>query len=67
MLHFAGMTGLIAESAEDYVELVCELATDLDALCALRKTMRDVMQKTVCDGRRFARSLETVYRGMWRR
>ncbi|MBL8814991.1 MAG: tetratricopeptide repeat protein [Planctomyces sp.] len=67
MLHFAGMHGLVADSPEDYVELLAELSTDLDALCALRKALRTDMTHTVCDGHRFVRSLETAMRGMWKR
>jgi predicted O-linked N-acetylglucosamine transferase (SPINDLY family) len=50
------------------VRTAAGLAADLPALCALRATLRQQLQKSVLmDAGRFARNVETAYRAMWRR
>ncbi len=66
-LHQIGQASLVATSLDDYVQLVASLAMDVPRLCHLRRSMRQQMIETVCDGVRFSRDLESIYRGMWRR
>jgi predicted O-linked N-acetylglucosamine transferase (SPINDLY family) len=58
----------IAKSPHDYVARAARMAGDLDALRALRASMRDRMRSSVLlDGARFTRQLEAAYRAMWHR
>lgn len=62
-----GLPELIARTAEEYVQLACDLATDLSRLAALRSTLRERMAASpLTDGPRFARNVEQAYREMWR-
>jgi predicted O-linked N-acetylglucosamine transferase (SPINDLY family) len=62
-----GLPELIAQSAEEYVRLVAALAGDLPRLAELRRTLRPRMSASpLCDGQRFARSIEAAFRAMWR-
>ena len=64
----AGLPELIAADAEEYLDIACGLASDLDRLAALRRTLRPRMAASPsCDGRRFTRDLEAAYRRLWRR
>jgi protein O-GlcNAc transferase len=68
ILSNAGLPGLAARNFDDYVRAAAGLAADLPALCALRATLRQQLQKSVLmDAGRFARNVETAYRAMWRR
>ena len=59
---------LIAESAEQFVDIVVRLAGDLPRLAMLRATLRDRMQASpLMDAPRFTRNIEAAYRTMWRR
>ncbi len=62
-----GLTELITDSPEEYVSAAAELAGDLSRLADLRAGLRRRMSASpLCDANRFARDLETAYRGMWR-
>ena len=64
----AGLPELFAHTEEDYVRIARELAGNLPRLTALRRTLRSRMESSVLmDAPRFARSIETAYRTMWRR
>ncbi|MCC7017488.1 MAG: tetratricopeptide repeat protein [Rhodospirillales bacterium] len=63
----AGHPELIAGDADGYVAIARRLASDLDALAALRAALRPRMAASpVCDGAAYARNLESAYRAMWR-
>ncbi len=66
-LHFCGLNELIAGDADEYLEIVTSLVSDRDRLNELRSTSRSRLQAAFCDGARFGRDLESVYRAMWRR
>jgi protein O-GlcNAc transferase len=67
VLSAAGLADLIAQSAEEYVAKAISLADDPERLARLRGGLREQMaQSPLCDGARFARSLEAAYREMWR-
>jgi predicted O-linked N-acetylglucosamine transferase (SPINDLY family) len=67
ILTTTGLTSLIAETEEDYVEIATRLAGDLDALADLRAGLRESMRASpLCDAARFARAIERAYRELWR-
>jgi predicted O-linked N-acetylglucosamine transferase (SPINDLY family) len=63
-----GLTDLVAETSEAYIEKAVALANDLDRLTALRSGLRGRMRASpLCDAQGFARDMEAAYRDMWRR
>ncbi|HEY8746403.1 MAG TPA: tetratricopeptide repeat protein [Tepidisphaeraceae bacterium] len=67
ILSNVGLTELIADSKERYVQIGVELAGDLSRLAELRSTMRDRMSRSaLMDGAGFARDVEREYREMWK-
>ncbi len=61
-----GLSHLIAESADDYIRIAKNLATNLPDLAKLRSTLRDRLQRSpLCDEPRFTRDLEAAYRTVW--
>jgi hypothetical protein len=63
-----GLAELIAETPQQYVRVVAELAADLPRLEALRASLRQRMEQSpLMDSRRFVRGLEASYRQMWQR
>jgi predicted O-linked N-acetylglucosamine transferase (SPINDLY family) len=62
-----GRTEWVARDAENYVQIAASLAADSDRLVALRREQRARMAASpLCDGPRFARNLEEIYRTIWR-
>jgi predicted O-linked N-acetylglucosamine transferase (SPINDLY family) len=67
LLTAAGLGALVAPSDAAFVKVASVLAGDLDRLAALRAGLRaQVTASPLCDGVRFARSLETLWRALWR-
>jgi protein O-GlcNAc transferase len=63
-----GLTGTIARTFDEYVELAVSLAADLPMLTSLRATLRDRMAASpLCDGHRFAENLMRLLRDVWLR
>jgi predicted O-linked N-acetylglucosamine transferase (SPINDLY family) len=61
-----GLTELVADSVQAYVELAAKLASNHEALRTLRQTLRRRMAESVlCDAPGFARNVEAVFRQMW--
>jgi predicted O-linked N-acetylglucosamine transferase (SPINDLY family) len=68
LLHTVGLPELIAESPERYVQIAADLAGDLPRLAELRRTLRGRMSACpLCDQPKFARSVESAFRAMWRK
>lgn len=66
LLSCIGLTELISESTEKYVEKAIQLAGDLNRLQELRANLRSIMMKLpLMDSRGFTSSLEQAYRQMW--
>ncbi len=66
LLTAVGLTDLIAETSDGYIETAAGLAKNIDRLKALRKDLRPRMAASpLCDGETFARSMEAAYRDMW--
>jgi protein O-GlcNAc transferase len=62
-----GLPDLIANTAEQYVQLVVSLCNDLPRLANMRQTLRQrMLDSPLCDAARFTRDIETYYRQMWR-
>ncbi len=66
ILHNLGLTELIAQTDDEFVQIAAQLAGDLNRLGDLRSTMRRRLEQSpLMDGPRFARNMEAVYRQMW--
>lgn len=62
----AGLSDLIAESIDEYIEKVVNLAADESSLAEMRRKLRsDVSFTSLCDSSQFALSVEAAYRNMW--
>jgi protein O-GlcNAc transferase len=63
-----GLTDLIADSVEAYVEMAVALAGNPARLTDLRHSLRPRMAaSSLCDAAGFARKVEDAYRAMWAR
>jgi predicted O-linked N-acetylglucosamine transferase (SPINDLY family) len=63
-----GLSELVAQRREDYVQTAATLAQDRDRLDALRKGLRTRLRASpLMDGPGLARRLESAYRTMWHR
>ena len=68
ILSTMGLSEWIATSPEDYVRRAVRLACTPETIAQLRRSLRDRMTASpLTDEVRFARSLEQIYRQMWRR
>jgi len=66
MLTNVGLTGMIADSVEEYVTIAIELAQDLERLNTLRRGLRDrMLSSPLTDAGRFTRHLEDRLRQVW--
>ncbi len=67
LLDAAGLSSMIASSADDYVMRAVELARNEALLAGLRQSLRGMVEKSrLLDARRYTRNLERFYRAMWR-
>ena len=68
LLSNVGLSELIAESSEGYIQKAVHLANDVERLQDLRAHLRPTMDRSsLTDAMGFTRSLEGVYRTMWER
>lgn len=68
VLNAIEMPELVTHSLSEYEELAFKLASDKDALKAVREKLREKIQtSSLFDTDRFARHLEWAYTEMWRR
>jgi predicted O-linked N-acetylglucosamine transferase (SPINDLY family) len=62
-----GLTDFVAPSADAFVERAVAMAGDLARLAQLRVTLRDrVARSPLCDGAAYARSIESLWRSLWK-
>jgi protein O-GlcNAc transferase len=62
-----GLTDLVANSVEEYVEIALALADNPERLDDLRRSLRPrLAASSLCDGPAFARKIEAAFRQMWR-
>jgi predicted O-linked N-acetylglucosamine transferase (SPINDLY family) len=67
ILRTVGLTGLIADSPQAFIEVAAALADDRTGLAKLRAGMRARVEKSpLCDGQQMAAKLERAIREMWR-
>jgi predicted O-linked N-acetylglucosamine transferase (SPINDLY family) len=63
-----GLTDLIAESPEQYLEIAARWTTDPQRLAAWRTGARELLRGSrLLDGAAFTRDLEDAYEGLWAR
>jgi len=68
MLHRLGLEELIADSAEDYLARACAIADQVEVWRGRRAAIRAALEASpLCQGKRWARHLERLYRAVWRR
>ncbi len=68
MLHALDMTELIADSDESYVDIAVRTARDAARWWARRPAIRARLTASpLCDGARWARQSERLFRAVWRR
>ncbi len=66
-LHAAGYGDLVAQTREGMIDKASALASDVDSLSVMRRSMRDqVRSSPLCDGQRFAKGFEKSIRQAWR-
>jgi protein O-GlcNAc transferase len=66
LLSNLGLPDLIAHSAEEYVHIAANLASDVARLGHLRARLRERMLRSpLMDAPRFARNIEAAYQVMW--
>jgi predicted O-linked N-acetylglucosamine transferase (SPINDLY family) len=62
-----GLTDLVAQSDEEFVEIALEWSGDLPRLTALRQTLRErMMNSPLADAGRFARAIESAFLEAWK-
>ena len=67
LLTNAGLTDLIAATADDYIRIAMQLASDVRRLTRLRSGLRDRLKTSpLMDASSYARAMEQAFRGMWR-
>jgi predicted O-linked N-acetylglucosamine transferase (SPINDLY family) len=68
ILSRVGLETLAAATPDDYVARACALAQDPEGIEKLRASLRPrMMASPLCNGKAFARAVESAYRKMWRR
>jgi FkbM family methyltransferase len=64
----AGMPELVVNNWDDYRARVLELASDVESLSTIRRSLRQILlQSPVCDGPRFAKHFTKAMRAVWQR
>lgn len=65
LLSAVGLAELAASGIDSYVALAIDLASDVERMALLRRTMRErVLASVLCDGRSFADRFESAVRAM---
>jgi len=68
MLHAIGLERLIATSAEQYIAIALNAAGEVNDWRGRRGEIRATLARSrLCQGQRWTRHLERLYRAMWRR
>jgi protein O-GlcNAc transferase len=66
LLSNLGMPDLIAQTSEQFVQIACELAGDLNRLAELRAALRGRLESSpLMDAPGYTRDIENAYREMW--
>lgn len=68
ILRSVGLSELVAQTENEYLELAVQLAKNRERLARYRRDLRNMMlNSTLLDAATFTRNLEQAYRTMWRR
>lgn len=68
LLHNAGLSELVADTFDGYVECAVGLAQDTELLAALHTAVPRMMRASpLMDGRRYVRDMEAAYEMIWER
>ncbi len=68
LLNNVGLSELVAQTPQQYVQIAVDLVNDLPRLTRLRKELRERFQQSaVMDAQRYTRHLQAAYQDMWRR
>jgi predicted O-linked N-acetylglucosamine transferase (SPINDLY family) len=68
LLNAAGLSGLVADSVDDYVAIAVELAGSVEKLARIRRDLRhQIRSSALMDSEGFTAGLERAYREMWAR
>ncbi len=68
LLNSAGLPEMVAESSQEYIDKVLELAADTSRLSELRVSLREHLKASpLTDAKRISESIESAYRDMWKR
>ncbi|OYP32334.1 tetratricopeptide repeat protein [Rhodopirellula sp. MGV] len=67
IVHHLGHPEWIARSQSEYAEKLRALSSDVDALAALRQTLRQQTSDTIANEQRFVTEVEKAYRSIWKR
>jgi protein O-GlcNAc transferase len=67
ILRNIGLPELVANSADEYIEVASRLAGDLSRLQSLRRNLRQMLQSSpLMNAKQFASDMENIFRQMWR-
>ena len=67
ILQHTGFSDWVASNTLSYIETAIRLASNKEYLAEVRRTLRtSVAQSPLCDGKGFARNIESAYRAMWK-
>lgn len=61
-----GASEWIAYNTGEYINIACQLGAQPDRLANYRRELRKRVERALCDGDKFVRQLEDIYRRMWR-
>lgn len=65
-LKVIGLDELVSETSSGYIECAVQLSGNLERLALIRQGLRQRMASSpLCDGARFTRKLEEIYRNIW--
>ncbi len=65
-LNAVGLSGFVARSKEEYINIACEWAANREKLSELRSGLREKMRTSpLCDGEKFAADFGEVLHTMW--
>lgn len=68
ILTSAGLSELIAQTPEEYVNIAASLANNIDRLISLRSEMRGRMERSaLAEQKRFTCNLEEMFRTVWKK
>jgi predicted O-linked N-acetylglucosamine transferase (SPINDLY family) len=68
LLSRLGLSEWIADSSDEYHDIAMRTARDVERLSSLRTGLRTVISRsTLCDGRSFAKRMESTYRTIWQK